>query len=178
MRKGDIARALFYAAIRYEGGTHGSLGIAEPDLILTDNLGLIAASNTGSNESAAYMGRLATLLVWHLDDPVDEFERRRNGVVASFQGNRNPFVDHPEWVACAFTGDCDPGFAYCSPNVTNLLRRPRLPDGRGQRLDRRERLQAAPRWPSGAAVRLRRLQSPDRHRLQPRRGAGQPLPQR
>ena len=119
MRKGDIARALFYAAIRYEGGTHGSLGIAEPDLILTDNLGLIAASNTGSNESVAYMGRLATLLVWHLDDPVDEFERRRNGVVASFQGNRNPFVDHPEWVACAFTGDCDPGFAYCSPNVTN-----------------------------------------------------------
>ena len=100
MRKGDVARAMFYAAIRYEGGTHGSLGISQYcKMVLTDNLGLISASNTGSNESVAYMGRLSTLLAWHVEDPVDEFDGDRNGVENAFQGNRNPFVDHPEWNA-------------------------------------------------------------------------------
>lgn len=120
IRRGDMARAMFYAAVRYEGGNHGSLGYSEPDLILTDNIGLIAASNTGNNESVAYMGRLSVLLQWHAEDPVDDFERRRNGVVSSFQGNRNPFIDHPEWVACAFTGDCMANsFEYCTPAATN-----------------------------------------------------------
>ena len=40
--------------------------------VLTDNLGLISASNTGSNESVAYMGRLSTLLAWHVEDPVEQ----------------------------------------------------------------------------------------------------------
>ncbi|MEC7233314.1 MAG: hypothetical protein VXW31_10255, partial [Planctomycetota bacterium] len=46
-------------------------------------------------------------------------------------GNRNPFVDHPEWVACAFTGDCDPGFAYCTPNVPNSSGGPAFLTGTG-----------------------------------------------
>lgn len=121
VRRGDIARTMFYADLRYEGGSHGITGFAEPDLRLTDNLGLISASNTGSNESVAYMGRLAALLEWHYADPVDDFERNKNNVVASFQGNRNPFVDHPEWVDCLFAGDCGPGIGdiYCSPSVVN-----------------------------------------------------------
>lgn len=121
IRKGDIARTMFYADLRYEGGNHGITGFAEPDLRLTDNLGLISASSTGSNESVAYMGRLAALLEWHYADPVDQFEMNKNSVVASFQGNRNPFVDHPEWVDCLFAGDCGPGIGdlYCSPNVVN-----------------------------------------------------------
>ncbi len=130
-RRGDMARGLLYAAVRYEGGTHGTTGVSEPDLMLTDNLGLIAASNTGNNESFAYMGRLSVLLAWHLEDPVDAFEMNRNNVVASFQGNRNPFIDHPEWVACAFTGDCDPGGAFCSPNVTNSSGLPAMITGFG-----------------------------------------------
>jgi hypothetical protein len=44
------------------------------------------------------MGRLTTLLVWHLVDPVSPEEQLRNERVFSRQGNRNPFVDHPEWV--------------------------------------------------------------------------------
>ena len=97
-RRGDIARSMFYADIRYEGGTHNVTGVTEPNLHLTDDLGLIVASQTGNNESEAYMGRLAVLLQWHAADPVDTFEMDRNDAVFGFQGNRNPFVDHPEWV--------------------------------------------------------------------------------
>jgi endonuclease I len=92
-RKGDVARAMFYMDVRYEGDA-GS----EPDLILTDNVALITASATGSNESVAYMGLLTTLLAWNAQDPVDAKEQHRNDVVYSYQGNRNPFIDHPEWV--------------------------------------------------------------------------------
>ncbi len=105
-RRGDVARAQLYLDLRYEGGTHGGTGVGEPDLILTNVEALIAASNTGSNESVAYMGMLSVLLQWHLEDPVDDAERARNDVVFSFQGNRNPFVDHPEWVDCVFSGAC------------------------------------------------------------------------
>ncbi len=107
--RGDIARAQFYMDVRYEGGTHGVTGQAEPDLVLTDNQTLMAAGQTGNNEPLAYMGELSVLLQWHLDDPVDAFERNRNDVVGGYQGNRNPFVDHPEWVDCLFGTACEPG---------------------------------------------------------------------
>jgi len=105
-RKGDVARAMFYMAIRYEGGVHGITGIPEPDLELTDDDSLIESSRTGFNESTAFMGILSDLLRWHAEDPVDDRERQRNEAIASFQGNRNPFIDHPEWVACLFEESC------------------------------------------------------------------------
>ncbi len=105
-RKGDVARAMFYMDLRYEGGNHGGTGAAEPDLILTDNESLIDSGNTGSNESVAYMGMLSVLLQWHADDPPDSREIWRNEVVFSFQGNRNPFIDHPEWAQCLFNDVC------------------------------------------------------------------------
>ncbi len=101
-RRGDVARALLYMDVRYEGGTHGGTGHSEPDLILTDDRSLIASSNTGDNESVGYMGLLSVLLEWHEDDPVDAFEVTHHETVYSFQGNRNPFVDHPEWVDVVF----------------------------------------------------------------------------
>ncbi|MFH1844556.1 MAG: endonuclease [bacterium] len=96
-RQGDVARALLYMEVRYEGGTHGVSGASEPDLILTDDELLIAGSNTGDNEAVGYMGLRSVLLDWHLTDPVDDLERDRNDVVYSYQGNRNPFIDFPEW---------------------------------------------------------------------------------
>ena len=83
--KGDLARAMFYMDIRYEGG------IGEPNLILTDNVNLITTS-------ASYMGRLSLLLIWHFLDPVSPAERTRAEGAYQYQGNRNPFVDHPGYV--------------------------------------------------------------------------------
>lgn len=96
-RRGDMARAVMYMAIRYEGGVHPVTGQAEPDLRLTDTRSLIV--NTSA--SPAYMGLLSDLLAWHEADPPDAAERRRNDVVQQFQGNRNPFIDHPEWASNA-----------------------------------------------------------------------------
>lgn len=92
-RKGDVARAMFYLDVRYEGDAAG-----EPDLILTDNPALIVVTSA----SPAYMGLTATLLQWHQDDPVDPKEAYRNDMVYSYQHNRNPFIDHPEWVDFLF----------------------------------------------------------------------------
>jgi len=104
-RRGDVARAQLYLEVRYEGGTHGATGATEPDLRLTDDTGLIVT--TGGNASVAYMGRLTTILAWAAQDPVDAREQRRNDVVYTYQANRNPFVDHPEWVACLWNNQCD-----------------------------------------------------------------------
>ncbi|MFS0688634.1 endonuclease [Sporosarcina sp. 179-K 8C2 HS] len=80
--KGDVARMLFYMATRYEAGDR-------VDLELNELL------NNGSNP---YHGKLSVLLEWHELDPVDAFEMNRNNVIEQIQGNRNPFIDHPEWV--------------------------------------------------------------------------------
>ncbi len=95
-RRGDVARAQFYMDVRYEGGG------TEPDLILTDDVNLILASATGNNEAVAYMGLREILLQWHQEDPVDDKERNRNDMVYTYQGNRNPFIDHPNWVYSIF----------------------------------------------------------------------------
>lgn len=82
--KGDVARMVFYMAVRYEGDVSG-----EPNLELNELL-----TNTSN---APYLGKLSTLLEWHLQDLPDEFEMRRNEVVYSYQGNRNPFIDYPDF---------------------------------------------------------------------------------
>ena len=96
-RKGDLARAVLYMAIRYEGGAHPTTGQGEPDLELTDDRSRIVSTSA----SPAYMGLLSTLLAWHQADPPDARERARNEVVFSFQGNRNPFIDQPQWATRA-----------------------------------------------------------------------------
>lgn len=82
--KGDIARMMFYMATRYEGEN------GEPDLELVDY--------TGTSTDTPLFGKLSTLIQWNQEDPVDNFERNRNEVVYSYQHNRNPFIDHPEYV--------------------------------------------------------------------------------
>ena len=79
--RGDIARALFYMAVRYDGEDSN-----------TENLVL---SKCPSADQYA-MGNLTTLLQWHRDDPISAREMWRNQKVCElYQGNRNPFVDFP-----------------------------------------------------------------------------------
>jgi len=106
-RRGEVARALLYMDLRYAGGTHGVTGYAEPNLVLTDDRNLMDQSNTGNNESVAYMGLLSVLLQWHKEDPVDLIEFQHHEAVALYQRNRNPFIDHPEWVQCVFEAICN-----------------------------------------------------------------------
>lgn len=123
-RKGDIARAILYMDVRYEGDIHGVTGSAEPELVATDDRNLLV--NSSSNYSPAYMAVLSTLLEWHQEDPVDDWERRRNDRVQRYQGNRNPFVDHPEWVGCLHQGVCafelfSDGFEDGTPNAWSAV---------------------------------------------------------
>ncbi len=108
-RRGDVARALFYLDVRYDG--HVDNDRKEADLQLTPDADLIDLIETNNDAwktgAIAYMGLLDVLLAWHEDDPVDDLERRRNTVVYLFQRNRNPFIDHPEWVEYVF-GDVPP----------------------------------------------------------------------
>jgi endonuclease I len=103
-RRGDVARALFYMDVRYDGSDHID-GMAEPDLILSDDRNDLTVDDT-NNQDPAYMGVLATLLAWHDEDPPDVVERSHNQVIYENQMNRNPFVDHPEWVRCVYLVDC------------------------------------------------------------------------
>ncbi|MEV8509063.1 endonuclease [Actinoplanes sp. NPDC051475] len=86
--KGDVARMIFYMAVRYEGGD------GYPDLEVDD---------ATSGGTAPRLGRLSALLQWSAQDPPDAFEKRRNDTIYStYQHNRNPFIDHPEWAPSIF----------------------------------------------------------------------------
>ena len=105
-RKGDIARAMFYMDVRYAGDTSG-----EVDLQLVERAD-VSMIQTGD----PYMGILEVLLDWHESDPVDDIERNRNDYIFSKQLNRNPFIDHPEWVECIFVAG-----GKCTTNIDDLI---------------------------------------------------------
>ena len=95
--KGDVARMIFYMATRYEGEN------GEVDLEIVDYV------NTAGNSNEPFYGNLTTLLEWHLNDPVSDWEINRNNIIYSnYQGNRNPFIDHPEYVALIWGGSIKP----------------------------------------------------------------------
>lgn len=93
--KGDIARMIFYMATRYEGGN------GEPDLELTETL-------LSNSDQSSLHAKLSILLAWHQSDPVSAAEIKRNDIIYGYQNNRNPFIDHPEYV-CLIYGCSSPG---------------------------------------------------------------------
>lgn len=100
-KKGDVARIVLYLYLHYNSysvsslfdgyastnGNNGSSSYFSSTLLPLTN---ITANNT--EEDALKM-----LLRWNLSDPVDDIERRRNDKVATYQGNRNPFIDNSNY---------------------------------------------------------------------------------
>lgn len=77
--RGDVARSLFYMAVRFE-----SLNVVNGDPI-----------ELSSGNPSYQIGDLATLLTWNTSDPRDDFEMNRNNYIYTWQMNRNPFIDYP-----------------------------------------------------------------------------------
>jgi endonuclease I len=94
--KGDVARMIFYMSVRYNGD-EGSNGVS---LTVVDGVGTPFGGDTEDNGE---IGDLATLMAWHVLDPVSDEERHRNNIIYDIQGNRNPFIDRPEFVNIVFS---------------------------------------------------------------------------
>ena len=86
--KGDLARAYFYMATRYEDVISG----------WENNSSTSDAVLNGSSNRVFETWVVNLLLDWHAQDPVSQKEIDRNEAAFGYQGNRNPFVDNPAWV--------------------------------------------------------------------------------
>jgi len=97
--KGDFARTYFYMAARYFSEDDGWPGSPMVD-------------------GAQLKPWAREMLVrWHEEDPVSDKERDRNDAVYGYQGNRNPFIDHPEFVELMYGGE---GFDELAPVLDSV----------------------------------------------------------
>ncbi|WP_440054832.1 endonuclease [Pseudoalteromonas sp. T1lg65] len=86
--KGDFARAYFYMATRYQDVIAGWENYtSNGDAVLN-----------GTSNQVFEPWVIALLKRWHQQDPVDATEKARNQGAYEYQGNRNPYIDHPEFV--------------------------------------------------------------------------------
>ena len=99
--RGDSARIIFYCMI-----AESKFNLLEAD------------SHSTSNSNKDYMmGRLSDLIKWNINYPVLDREQRRNEGAEYLQGNRNPFIDHPEY-ACRIWGDSNATTKALCANAT------------------------------------------------------------
>lgn len=82
--KGDMARVYFYAATKWSGSNGWTSGEG--------------ATCFGNNTYVLTDYAVNLFVKWHLEDPPSDYEIARNSKVYSIQGNRNPYIDHPEYV--------------------------------------------------------------------------------
>ena len=96
--KGDIARILMYIYIHYSStiGDNTTYSATQQSYLGSLNLRNVFNSNLSLTDVQEM------LVKWNNLDPVDDMERQRNQAVELIQGNRNPFVDHPEYMARCF----------------------------------------------------------------------------
>ena len=121
--RGDLARAILYMAVRYDGDDNDGVSDLElADIGNDEDLRccfdydhtLQSSKDNGCISGLCRMGQLSTILDWHRLDPPDDFERQRNNQVHQIQGNRNPFIDHPQltWLLFSEIGSSE-AFSDC-----------------------------------------------------------------
>jgi len=94
-------------AVRYEGD---------------DGWANLEPNQLGEQRQQPYMGKLSVLKAWNEADPPSAFEEKRNQVIYdTYSTNRNPFIDHPEWVE-----------AICSTVIRYTVRPVELPVSSGE----------------------------------------------
>ncbi len=86
--KGDLARAHLYMGTRYQNLVAGWQNNGNANDVLN-----------GTSYQAFDDWVVKLMYKWHTQDPVSQKEIDRNNAVYSLQGNRNPFIDHPEYVS-------------------------------------------------------------------------------
>ena len=96
--KGDIARAMLYMVACYNNFDGSTPTPANPALNIQNYVIGDTTGYSSEDITKGYYGVLQDLLAWHRMDPVDEYEIHRNNIIYnSYQHNRNPFIDYPEW---------------------------------------------------------------------------------
>ena len=100
--KGDIARMYFYFATRYENTVAG----------------YSYAMFNGTSNQVFTTAFLNLLITWHNQDPVSAREIARNNAIYNSQNNRNPYIDHPEYVQVIWNSTAD---AQAPTTPTNLV---------------------------------------------------------
>ncbi|MBK7173272.1 MAG: endonuclease [Bacteroidales bacterium] len=108
--KGDFARSYFYMSTRYFNEDNGWAGSGM------------------TNGSQLKPWAVTMLMQWHQADPVSQKEIDRNNAVYAYQHNRNPYIDHPEFVNNVWAGNAGfldpvqsiPLNAYPNPCFGNL----------------------------------------------------------
>lgn len=123
--KGRIARALLYMVACYNNlsGTE-TISQYDPNLELVNYIVNDVTVSSSATETAKY-GLLQDILDWNRKFEPTEFEKHRNNIIYNtYQHNRNPFIDFPEW-ADYIWGNSDSGFTptdYAKPETDTLYK--------------------------------------------------------
>ena len=97
--KGDFARTYFYMAVRY----------------YKDDSGWPGSPMVDGAQLKPWAKEM--MVQWHNEDPVSEKETGRNDAVYALQGNRNPFIDRPEFVGLMYGGE---NFDQIPPDIDSI----------------------------------------------------------
>ena len=98
--RGECARVILYCVVAYSGFT-----LSDAD-----------SHSTSNSNKDNMMGNMNTLIKWHFNYLPNIYEKNRNDGAEYLQGNRNPFVDHPEYVARIWSNFNSTVSSLCSSN--------------------------------------------------------------
>lgn len=102
--------SFFYPAAGYRGATARILMYVQTRWGNKFNLQFV----DGAGHSKT-IGDFKTLMKWHLEELPTQEEINRNQAVYEIQGNRNPFIDHPEYAAYIYS---EAGSYYANNGTT------------------------------------------------------------